>query len=95
MWNGRRPNDDNYIIDDAWTPIYRAKIVIVDYTSGSVNVFYELGMAHLLGKEVVIIAQSKQEIPLDILHRRYRLYNKQNLPGLKAQLKRELEHVLN
>ena len=39
------------------------------------NVFYELGVAHALGKEVILIAQHESDIPFDVVHYRYIVYH--------------------
>jgi len=59
--------DDIYkpteIMRDIWEQLNRAKLVIADLTNKNPNVFYELGMAHVLGKHVILIAQSTEDIP--------------------------------
>lgn len=35
------------------------------------HVFYEAGIAHPLGREVILIAQSEHDIPFDLRHLRY------------------------
>jgi hypothetical protein len=64
----------NSIISDVWNAIYQAKVLIADCTSRNPNVFYELGIAHTLGKRVILIAQNKEDIPFDIQHMRAILY---------------------
>lgn len=64
----------NSIVSDVWNTIYQAKVLIADCTSRNPNVFYELGIAHTLGKCVILIAQSKDDIPFDIQHMRAILY---------------------
>jgi len=59
------------IIDDIWSLIFNSKIIICDCTGKNPNVFYELGMAHTSGKEVIIITQNQKDIPFDIKHIRY------------------------
>lgn len=70
--------DDIYgsseIIGDIWELIANAKIIIADCTRKNPNVFYELGIAHTLGKDVIIITQSSKDIPFDISHIRYIKY---------------------
>jgi len=46
------------------------------------NVFYELGVAHALGKEVILIAQHESDVPFDIVHHRYIVYHN-NAEGLE------------
>lgn len=62
------------IIDDIWQLIANSKIIVADCTGKNPNVFYELGIAHTLGKNVIIITQSPDDIPFDIRHIRYIKY---------------------
>ena len=59
----RRPTE---IMRDVWEHINSARVIIADLTDKNANVFYELGMAHVLGKHVILIAQSKEDIPFDL-----------------------------
>jgi hypothetical protein len=59
------------IITDIWSAIWGAKIAVADCTGKNPNVFYELGMAHTIGRPVVLITQSKDDIPFDVRHIRY------------------------
>ena len=59
------------IVDDIWSLINNAQIIICDCTGKNPNVFYELGIAHALGKKTICITQSKDDIPFDIEHLRY------------------------
>lgn len=62
------------IIDDIWELICNSNIIIADCTGRNPNVFYELGMAHTLGKKVIVITQNADDIPFDIRHIRYIKY---------------------
>lgn len=64
----------NSIISDIWNAINHAKVVVADCTGRNPNVFYELGIAHTLGKPVILIAQDNADIPFDIQHIRYIIY---------------------
>jgi nucleoside 2-deoxyribosyltransferase len=76
------------IIQDIVTIIDRAAIVICDCTNKNANVFYEAGIAHALGKEVILITQSKADIPFDLQQHRYIHYlgNSEGLAGLTKEL---------
>ena len=65
----------NSIMSDVWNAINQARILIADCTGRNPNVFYELGIAHTLGKPVILIAQSADDIPFDIRHIRTIVYN--------------------
>ncbi|MCC4766740.1 hypothetical protein FXW07_08970 [Methanosarcina sp. DH1] len=81
------------IIQDIFELIFRSSIVIVDFTGKNPNVFYEAGVAHVLGKTVLPIIQNGDDIPFDLRHHRYVLY-RNDREGLK-KLKRDLVSKLN
>ena len=60
MDSGRADNrwDHPAIIQDVVALIDEAAIVICDCTGKNANVFYEMGIAHSYGKEVIIITQN-------------------------------------
>jgi hypothetical protein len=55
-------------MEKVWDGICAARVVIADCTEKNANVFYELGIAHTVGKPVVLITRSKKDIPSDITH---------------------------
>lgn len=62
------------VIQDVFSLIFKAQIVVCDFTGKNANVFYEAGIAHTLGKHVVPITQAAQDIPFDLQHHRYSEY---------------------
>jgi hypothetical protein len=54
------------ITSDIWEKIVRARFIIADLTGKNPNVFYEVGLAHALGKEVVLLTQSMDHVPFDL-----------------------------
>lgn len=62
------------IIQDIVSLIDRAQVVICDCTNRNPNVFYETGIAHTLGREVILITQNAADIPFDLRHLRYISY---------------------
>ena len=56
---------------DVWTAICRSRIIIADCTGRNPNVFYEIGIAHTVGKPVILIAQNSKDVPFDLRHIRY------------------------
>lgn len=63
------------IIQDVVALIDRSRVVICDCSGRNPNVFYEAGIAHTLGREVILITQSEQDIPFDLRHLRYIRYH--------------------
>jgi len=51
---------------DIWGKINRARFIIADLTGKNPNVFYELGVAHALGKEVILITQAMEDVSFDL-----------------------------
>jgi hypothetical protein len=62
------------VIQDVFSLIFKAHIVVCDFTGKNPNVFYEAGIAHTLGKHVVPITQAAADIPFDLQHHRYLPY---------------------
>lgn len=63
------------IIQDVVALIDRSRVVVCDCSGRNPNVFYEAGIAHTLGREVILITQSEQDIPFDLRHLRYICYH--------------------
>ena len=58
-------------MEKVWDGICAAELIIADCTQKNPNVFYEIGMAHTVGKKVVLITRSEDDIPSDIKHYDY------------------------
>lgn len=52
----------------------RARIVIADLTGKNPNVFYEVGVAHTVGENVILITQRIEDVPFDLRHLRHIQY---------------------
>jgi hypothetical protein len=81
------------VIQDVVSLIDRSRVVICDCSTRNPNVFYEIGIAHTLGREVILISQSAEDIPFDLRHLRYVQYlnNGEGLTQLAARLQQRLE----
>jgi hypothetical protein len=86
--------DNREIVEDIWESICTAKLVVADVTGRNPNVFYELGICHTLGKEVIVLTQSSIDVPFDIRHRRFIEYEPDKLVSLKTKLERTVKQVL-
>jgi hypothetical protein len=63
--------------------VYEAVILIADVSGKDSDVLYVLGMAHLIGKPLVILSQDPADIPIDLKNDRQIIY--ENTPeGLKT-----------
>ena len=63
------------IIDQIWTGINSAKILIAELTNRNPNVYYELGLAHALKKPVVLVSSNEEDVPFDLNHIRVIYYD--------------------
>ena len=77
------------IIEEVWTAIVTAKVIIADCTGRNPNVFYEIGLAHAVGKPVILITRDQEDVPFDLRQRRYIRYE------LTPRGMRDFEEVLN
>lgn len=70
--------DDIYgvsgVMQSIWEAINKSRVVIAEMTGRNPNVFYELGIAHTLGKPVIMITQSMNDVPFDLQHLRCVMY---------------------
>lgn len=64
----------NVIMDDISDSIRRARLIVADLTGRNANVFYEVGIAHALNKQVLLMTQSIDDVPFDLRHRRALVY---------------------
>jgi hypothetical protein len=58
-------------MEKVWDGICAAQLILADCTQKNPNVFYEIGMAHTVGKKVVLITRWEKDIPSDIKHYDY------------------------
>jgi hypothetical protein len=65
---------DDEIMKEIWSAMWHSRLCIVDCTGRNANVFYELGIAHTIGKKCILLAQSEQDLPFDVQHRRVIIY---------------------
>lgn len=88
--------DDIYetkpIIETIWEQINKATFIIADLTNKNANVFYELGVAHTVGKEVILLSQNIDDVPFDLRHLKIILY--ETTPRGVTNLEKQLESMI-
>ena len=85
------------IIEDIWDNVKKARFLIADLTERNPNVFYELGLAHALNKEVILLTQDINDVPFDLRHFRIIVYQ-DSISGadkLKSTLKDFINEQIN
>jgi hypothetical protein len=85
------------VISDIWNSIYAAKVIIADCTGRNPNVFYEIGIAHTLGKSVVLVARSAEDIPFDVQHLRALIYEytPRGMEQFETKLQATIQHEIS
>ena len=75
------------VIEQIEKAIHDADIVVALCTGKNPNVFYELGMARVVGHRPVLIARDSSDLPFDVQHLRALLYegSLQDLPDQLEQ----------
>src|ERR1700682_997391 len=58
----------NAITVEIWKHINEARFLIADLTGRNPKVFYELGLAHALRKNVILLTQEIKDVPFDLQH---------------------------
>ena len=74
-----------------WNEILQAGVIVADVSALNANVFYEVGLAHALGKEVFILKRGDAKVPADFGGAHYYEYDLRDLGGAEKKLRGELE----
>ena len=85
------------IINDVFSAIAQSRLVICDLTGKNPNVLYEAGLAHALGRDVILLTQNKEDVPFDLRQIRFISYvrNNEGFESLRSELKWSLDAALN
>ncbi len=88
--------EDDAIMTDVVSLIWRSSVVISDLTGRNANVFYETGIAHTLGRDLIQITQAAADVPFDLQSLRYVKYlpNGEGLQALQAAVTSRLRTLL-
>ena len=79
---------ENDILSHIVTNILQANVIIANINGRNPNVLYELGICHTIGKVVIMISESSNNLPFDINGKNVVMYN--NSEELEKLLKAEL-----
>jgi hypothetical protein len=80
------------ILSHIVTLMVKANIVIANIDGRNANVAYELGIAHAIGKPVIIVSRTLQQLPFDVQSKRIIVYS--DTDDLRVTLKNELIRAL-
>jgi hypothetical protein len=88
--------DDIYgisgIMEDLWKQVCCARVIIAELTARNPNVFYEVGIAHIVGKDVILTTQNINDSPFDLRAIRHIAY--EYTPRGCRQFEEDLERTL-
>jgi hypothetical protein len=89
--------ENSTFIQDIFDLIFCSRIVIVDFSERNPNVMYETGIAHTLGKVVIPITQSLNDIPSDLGHHRALKYlpNDEGYRNLSNELYKRIKTIID
>jgi ribosomal protein L7/L12 len=66
------------IMGDIWRLVNQVNVLLADLSGKNPNVFYELGLAHAVGKPVVLVSSNIEDVPFDLRGLRVLIYDKEN-----------------
>lgn len=80
-----------------WTLLEQSDLVILNIVYNNPNIIYEIGLAHGLGKPVIVITHRELRLPADLLNQSVVFYENENegLAQLKFKLSKLIHEVLN
>ena len=73
-----------------WDAILVSGVMIAEVSALNANVFYELGLAHALGKDTFILKQKGSTVPADFGGTHYYEYDLNDLDAGRSMLQKEL-----
>lgn len=81
-----------WIVHEIWSGIFAAQFVIADCSGANPNVSYEIGIAHTLGRPVLLLTQRHDDVPFDLRHLRVISYEptRSGLLALRGEIKKSL-----
>ena len=90
-------SDDLYrsssIVQDIWNYTQNAKIILAELTDKNPNVFYELGLAHAIGKPAVFVTKTMDDVPFDLRSLRVIKYDT-NVPDWGKVLQNNIKQAI-
>jgi hypothetical protein len=78
------------ILDDTWQGLNEVEVVLFDLTYKHPDVFYKIGIAHTLGKRIILITQHARDLPPDFQRFTYIVYDN-NIHGLQRLSERVID----
>ena len=86
------------IMEGIWSRMLDARVVIADVTGENPNVMYELGIAHAVGKPLLLLSAGRgDDVTFDLRRYRHIFYttSPKGLECLRVEMRRELKVLLD
>jgi len=80
------------ILQRLYNQIAKADLIVADTTGRNVNVLYEIGYAHALRKDVILVTRGNSDVVFDPTHHLHIVYER--LGDLRRELERKVRNVL-
>ncbi len=81
------------IVQDIWRSMRSCRVVVAELSERNPNVMYEIGLAHAIGKPIVLLTREQDDVPFDLRSLRYIFYDT-NDPGWGENLRNSLREML-
>jgi len=81
------------VMDDIWKSLRCTRFIVAELSGKNPNVLYEVGLAHAIGKPVIIITRNEDDVPFDLKGLRYLFYDT-NDPFWGENLKKALQAMI-
>lgn len=88
---GDTPVRTGSLMQTVATQIMQAGVMVVDLSAANVNVFYELGVAHALGKDTFVLIQKGKRLAADFRGAHYYEYTLDDIGKLRTLLAKDLK----
>lgn len=85
------------IVQDIWASIREARLVVAELSGRNPNVMYEVGLAHAIGKPIILLTRNQEDVPFDLKALRYVFYDTNNPewgPDLRGDLSKAIGKVI-
>lgn len=83
------------IMEQVYNKIKKARFIVADITGGNSNVCYEVGYAHAIGKDVILLRQKKGKKPFDLIGYSHIEYRTENILDLREKLLKKVGSLLS
>ena len=85
------------VVQDVWKAIVGARLIVADCTDRNPNVFYEIGLAHTIGKPTILLTQKSEDVPFDLRHWRHIAYQltPRGMKEFETKFKETVRNVLS